>query len=105
MKISISGPGGKTIIDKPGSYVIGRFDDGYAGIFGEPPRVLARDTAISRSHAELLVRDPNSPILSDKTSRNGTYVDGIRITAKVMEPGIEYIIKMGDSEFTFKYER
>lgn len=55
-------------------------------------------TAVSRVHAEL-VHERGCWILRDLKSRNGTYVDGRRITEERLEPSCE--IRVGDAILKF----
>ncbi len=61
--------------------------------------IYLADVGISRKHATI-TRSGNHFVISDQASSNGTYVNGIRITSKVLEPGD--VIKMGSTVLTFK---
>ncbi|KJS75234.1 MAG: hypothetical protein JL56_08360 [Desulfotomaculum sp. BICA1-6] len=61
--------------------------------------IYLSDVGISRKHA-VITRSGNHFVISDQASSNGTYVNGIRITSQVLEPGD--VIKMGSTVLTFK---
>jgi hypothetical protein len=61
--------------------------------------IYLADPGISRKHA-VITRSGNHYVISDQASSNGTYVNGIRITSQVLEPGD--VIKMGSTVLTFK---
>jgi len=61
--------------------------------------IYLADVGISRKHA-VITRSGNQFVISDQASSNGTYVNGIRISSQVLEPGD--VIKMGSTVLTFK---
>lgn len=61
--------------------------------------IYLADAGISRKHA-VITRSGNHFVISDQASSNGTFVNGIRISSKVLEPGD--VIKMGSTVLTFK---
>ncbi len=66
----------------------------------EPDRnlVLVSDTTISRNHA-WIGNDGNSIVVYDNQSSNGTFVNGMRITAQQIHPGD--VVQFGSSKFRY----
>jgi pSer/pThr/pTyr-binding forkhead associated (FHA) protein len=61
--------------------------------------VLASDAQVSRQHARLEYTD-GQWVLSDAGSRNGTFVNGARVTRQALRPGD--VIRIGQAEWTFR---
>lgn len=61
--------------------------------------IVLNDTSVSRVHARLELHRGRYT-LSDEDSTNGTWVNGVRITSKVLEPGD--VISLGTTVCTFK---
>lgn len=61
--------------------------------------ICLKDSGVSRKHA-VITRSGERYIISDQSSTNGTYVNGEKISRRVLEPGDE--IMLGNSVFTFK---
>ncbi len=57
--------------------------------------VLLRDPCVSRFHCRLHLRDDGRLWLRDLGSRNGTFVDGLRVTEAELLPGAE--LRVGDT--------
>ncbi len=91
-----------TLIGVQGSLKGERFPLGSQSItFGRSPEnavVLSGDLA-SRVHAELSNED-GVYVLKDRGSRNGTWVNGTRVTVHQLQPGDE--IRIGDELFRFE---
>ena len=70
---------------------------------GESADVMVVGDGISRKHVEL-VRDAMGAIeLVDLGSRNGTFVNRVRVSRTTLEDGDR--IRIGDTEFDFRYEQ
>jgi serine/threonine protein kinase len=80
---------GQTFIVPPLGLHIGRSPDNHL-VLAEP--------MVSRNHAELVLRQEGC-LLCDRNSINGTYVDGIRIYERMLQPGNR--IQIGLSEFVY----
>src|SRR3954465_943442 len=63
--------------------------------------VHAPDLSLSRAHS-VLVTDRDGVMLTDLDSANGTFINGIPITTRLLEHGDQ--IKMGDSVFLFLHD-
>jgi pSer/pThr/pTyr-binding forkhead associated (FHA) protein len=61
--------------------------------------VLASDSQVSRQHARLEYAG-GLWVLSDLGSRNGTFVNGARVTRQVLRSGD--VIRIGQAEWTFQ---
>jgi pSer/pThr/pTyr-binding forkhead associated (FHA) protein len=61
--------------------------------------VLAGDTTVSRTHARI-ANENGQFVVYDNGSANGTYVNGVRITAQPITPGD--IVQFGASKFRFE---
>jgi pSer/pThr/pTyr-binding forkhead associated (FHA) protein len=61
--------------------------------------VLANDTTVSRTHARI-ANENGQFVVYDNGSANGTYVNGVRITAQPITPGD--IVQFGASKFRFE---
>lgn len=61
--------------------------------------ICLADHGISRKHA-VITRSGDRYVISDQSSTNGTYVNGVKISRRVLEPGD--IIEMGNTVFSFK---
>ncbi len=73
-------------------------------ILGRGPECFIRvnDAAVSRRHAQLLLAD-NKLVLSDLDSRNGTWVNGVRLQGRqTLVQGDR--ITVGDHAFTVRFE-
>ena len=68
--------------------------------FGRDPKINGRveDKELSRSHFTITHEDTGFTI-KDLTSKNGTFVNGQRVTDKVLRPNDE--IRAGQSVFSF----
>ena len=58
---------------------------------------LAADAELSRSHASILRDDMGALVIEDLASRNGTWVNGVRVERHRLEPGD--LIRVGESTF------
>jgi len=67
---------------------------------GEENDVVLPSTKSSRVHAELRHEADRGWVLLDRDSRNGTWVNGERVTAHQLEPGDEIV--MGGDAFRFE---
>jgi pSer/pThr/pTyr-binding forkhead associated (FHA) protein len=67
----------------------------------EPDRdvSLSRDTAVSRRHAHVAFEN-GLHVLYDDGSSNGTYVNGVRITAQPLARGD--VLQLGQSKFLYE---
>ena len=75
-----------------GENVLGR-DGGAASWFDS--------TSVSRRHARIVVMD-GTAVLEDLASKNGTFLDDVRVSAPVrLEDGAE--IRLGSLQFTFRW--
>ncbi|MBO8136582.1 MAG: DUF3662 domain-containing protein [Desulfotomaculum sp.] len=63
--------------------------------------IVIKDPSVSRRHAVLDSHDKQY-ILTDLNSTNGTYVNGLKITKKVLEPGD--VITLGTTKCVFKVD-
>lgn len=63
--------------------------------------IVLSDSSISRRHARLELHRGRYTII-DEGSTNGTWVNGVKITSKVLEPGD--VVTMGTTACTFKVE-
>lgn len=64
--------------------------------------IAVNDKKVSRNHARIIFKN-GSYIIEDLNSKNGTYVNGSRISgARNLNPGD--IVKTGSSEFTFNID-
>jgi DNA-binding winged helix-turn-helix (wHTH) protein len=69
---------GNDIALSPGEHLLGRDQDS---------TVVVPDTAVSRRHARILVRD-DSALLEDLGSKNGTFLNGVRLAEPAtLRPG------------------
>lgn len=57
--------------------------------------VILNDNFVSRQHAQLIVLDNEQVIIKDLSSRNGTFVNGTRISESYLNPGD--VLKCGNS--------
>jgi len=81
---------GKTFDLSPGgSYIVGRQS-------GDVP---LSDAKVSTKHAELKILGPGANFVVDLASTNGTFVNGVRVERKSLEPGDE--IRVGDTILSF----
>ncbi len=60
--------------------------------------VVLIEPMVSRQHAEVVTRE-GAQLLCDRNSINGTYVDGMRVYERVLQPGNR--IQIGLSEFVY----
>jgi len=82
---------GKAIPLYPGANVLGR--DAASGI-------LIADGTVSRRHARIQLED-QSATLEDLGSKNGTFIDGVRLTAPTaLEDGTTFVL--GDASILFR---
>lgn len=77
---------------------------GEASAIGRDPTAtsvcLLEDERISRVHARILRNGPDeTPIIADNASRNGVFVNGVRITEKALADGD--LIRIGNSFLVF----
>lgn len=70
-------------------YTLGRHPDN---------SIVLHDPRISRRHARLVTCTPTSFLLEDAGSQNGTFVNGFRITRKLVD--ITDTVRLADSQFT-----
>jgi pSer/pThr/pTyr-binding forkhead associated (FHA) protein len=90
------------IVGREGPLAGQRFPVTDAGItFGRKSSnsVVIASLNASRSHAEVL-REGDGYVLHDRKSRNGTLVNGERVTSHVLQPGD--LITIGDETFCFE---
>ena len=71
--------------------VIGRSADGFGALKGDPE--------ISRRHAQISRTDEGRLYISDLGSTNGTFINGVRITQKILDHGVT--VKIGTAEIRF----
>lgn len=64
-------------------------------------QVVLVEPMVSRQHAQILLRD-DTFVIFDRNSSNGTFVDGLRTSERVLQPGNR--IQIGLSEFVFHSE-
>jgi len=89
---TVQGIQGATISLGGGAVVIGR------GLpLGESPKLA--DRRISKSHVRIAVQDQQSVSVTDLGSRNGTHVDGERITSAAVTPS--QVIRVGGTFLQF----
>ena len=70
-------------------YTIGRKPDN---------AIVLPDPKISGQHARLISCGPTSFILEDLASKNGTFVNNLRITRKIID--VQDVVRLAESEFT-----
>ncbi len=70
---------------------------------GEGVDAFVTGEGTSRRHAELVPSGGGYIKLVDLGSRNGSYVNGLRVTTVVLDDGDQ--IRIGDTEFDFRYVR
>lgn len=75
-------PQGKQVEVPPGTLTVGRAED--CGL-------IIASTRVSRHHCEV-VNEQNRLIARDKSSGNGTFVNGVKVTEQVLGPGDEISI-------------
>ena len=95
VELRIAGrPGPTFALDPAVENVLGRATDAV---------VALPDRLASRSHAGIS-RDPDRGlwVIRDLGSRNGTWLDGVRITSGVLEDGV--VIRLGTSELVFRFD-
>jgi len=95
VELRIAGrPGPTFVLDPAVENVLGRATDAV---------VALPDRLASRSHAGIR-RDAGQGlwVIRDLGSRNGTWLDGIRITSGVLEDGA--VIRLGTSELVFRFD-
>ncbi len=61
--------------------------------------VLSNDSTVSRTHARI-ANENGQVVVYDNGSANGTYINGVRITAQPLHPGD--IVQFGSSKFRFE---
>ena len=84
-----SGPPAGTVVKVTGSdFVVGR---------DPQAELVLEDSSVSWRHAQLEVIGPGSVTVTDLGSRNGTYVDGVRIRDALQLRGGERL-RIGDAE-------
>jgi len=76
--ISVYGPTPGTVYPIDGELVIGRADDA---------SITVQDDRVSRHHTRLTVRGPESVHVEDLGSKNGTWVNGHRVTTAELKNG------------------
>ncbi|MEM6992806.1 MAG: FHA domain-containing protein, partial [Myxococcota bacterium] len=70
---------------------------------GDDADVVVVSEGVSRRHAELIRNATGSIKIVDLDSRNGTFVNRVRVSTAVLEDGDR--IRIGESAFDFHYER
>jgi len=82
---------GKVFVIKNGN-IIGR---------GDTAQIKLNDTTISRQHVKITVLDDNRVAIEDLGSRNGLYVNDIKVTKYILSNGDR--VKIGNTLFKFTY--
>src|SRR6188768_3658207 len=84
---------------RPDGTVVGvqTIDDVSTGIAGETAELGIDDDRMSREHATIR-RDARGWVIVDRESRNGTFVDGDRITGEVRRHG-DVVVRLGHTVF------
>lgn len=76
-----------------GSLVLGRSP-------GEANALVLDDDQVSRNHAELRRCSPGPYVVVDRDSKNGVFVDGVRVSSRTVVDGS--IIRIGKQVFVFR---
>jgi hypothetical protein len=71
-------------------------------ILGREGDIVIRDRKVSRKHALIEAISRENIYLRDLSSRNGTYLNGVRIQSKKLKQGD--IIRLGDTQLEFLWE-
>jgi two-component system, NtrC family, response regulator GlrR len=64
-----------------------------------PADVVLSDSSVSRFHCELTLGQ--APVVRDLGSRNGTFLDGVRVVEAVLHP--QAVLELGHSKLRFEY--
>lgn len=85
-----------TLIAAGGEYTIGRGTTRLGR--GADADIRIDDPGVSRHHCDIVIG--NDAVLRDLGSTNGTYVDGVQVSEKVLRDGS--VIRLGSTSLTFR---
>ena len=87
---------GATLIAAGGEYAIGRGTTRLGR--GADADIRIDDPGVSRHHCDIVIG--TDAVLRDLGSTNGTYVDGVQVSEKVLRDGS--VIRLGSTSLTFR---